>query len=181
MFKIGFYGGKMLPVHLGHIFCIRQAARQCQELHVILFHSSPNEQLLISQSPFPHFFLHPHVRAKILKEEFKHEQNIFIHSINAQQCVSSDMMTKNDNFANKEFITEVIKKNPDAIFSSESSYSNFFSQLYPQAQHVLIDPERENYPISGTLIRNLKLEEALQHLPKTYHSRCFNFSFHKEQ
>ena len=86
MFKIGFYGGKMLPVHLGHIFCIRQAARQCQELHVILFHSSPNEQLLISQSPFPHFFLHPHVRAKILKEEFKHEQNICTFQWNLTTC-----------------------------------------------------------------------------------------------
>lgn len=168
MFKIGFYGGKMLPVHLGHIFCIKQAAQQCEELHALLFHSAPNEKLLISYSAFPHFFLHPHIRAKILRDELKNEKNVFIHSINAQICVPNDMMIGNDNFDNKEFVTSMIQKNPDVIFSSEPSYSNFLSHLYPQAQHVLIDPERKNFPISGTLIRNLELKEAAQYLPKAY-------------
>ncbi len=172
MFKIGFYGGKILPVHLGHIFCIKQAAQQCEELHVILFHSSDDEQRLISQSCFPHFFLQPHVREKILREEFKNEKNIFIHSVNAQRCVPTKMMVENNNFENKEFITALIKKNPDAIFSSEPNYSTFFSQLYPHAQHIIIDPERKNLPISGNLIRNLQLQDAISLLPETY--KLFN-------
>lgn len=168
MFKIGFYGGKMLPVHLGHIFCIEQAIKQCEELHVLLFHSSPNEKLLISHSLFSHFFLHPHIRAEILREELKNKKNIFIHNINAQICVPCNKMIKDDNFENKEFVTTMIKKNPDAIFSSEPSYCSFFSHLYPQAQHILIDPERKNFPISGTLIRNLEFEKATPLLPQSY-------------
>ena len=78
------------------------------------------------------------------------------------------MMIENNNFENKEFITAMIKKNPDAIFSSEPSYSTFFSQLYPQAQNILIDPKRKNLLISGTLIRNLQLQNAISFLPKSY-------------
>lgn len=110
MFKIGFFGGKMLPVHVGHIFCIKYAAQQCEELHVLLFHSIPKEQLLISQSTFPKELLQPEIREKVLKEEFKNEKNIFIYSIDAQRCVSQEAMSKGDNFDNTEFVIERVKK-----------------------------------------------------------------------
>jgi len=158
----------MLPVHLGHIFCIQYAAQLCQQLHVLLFHSSPHEKILITQSTFPHFFLQPHIRETILRTEFQNKKNIFIHSINATECVSHSSMTANENFQNKEFIITLIQKNPDAIFSSEPPYSNFFSQLYPQAQHILVDPERKNFNISGTSIRKLNFENAKHLLPKSY-------------
>ena len=34
---IGFYGGKFLPMHKGHLYCIDTAARMCDHVAVILF------------------------------------------------------------------------------------------------------------------------------------------------
>ncbi|MDR2402312.1 MAG: adenylyltransferase/cytidyltransferase family protein [Cytophagales bacterium] len=168
MFKIGFCGGKMLPVHIGHVFSIRQAAQQCAELHVFLFHSSLQEQLLISKSIFPKDLLQPAIREKILREEFKNEKNIFIYSIDGQRCVSQDAMLNDDNFANAEFLIEIVKKNPEAVFSGEPSYSNFFKKIYPQAQHIIIDEKRKNFPTSGILVRSLEFKNALPLLPESY-------------
>jgi len=39
------------------------------------------------------------------------------------------------------------------IFSSEPTYSTHFSKYYPEAKHVVVDPERKSYPISSTDIR----------------------------
>ena len=175
MFKIGFFGGKMLPVHIGHIFCIKQAAQQCEELHVLLFHSFPEEQFLISKSTFPKELLQPEIREKVLREEFKNEKNIFIYSIDAQRCVSQEAMSKGDNFDNAEFVIERVKKNPEVVFSSEPSYSNFFQKVYPQAQRIIIDAERKKIPVSGTLVRSLELKNALHLLPKSYKPFCKKF------
>lgn len=168
MFDIGFYGGKMLPVHLGHIFCIEQAALQCHQLHVILFHSSETEKSLVAYSSLHKKILSPEIREFVLRETFKREKKIFIHSINAQQCVSSEDILKKKKFSDVEFVSKILKKNPNAIFSSEPSYSNFFSQLYPHAQQIIIDAERKNFPISGTLLRNLSFKEAKKFLPQAY-------------
>ena len=47
----------------------------------------------------------------------------------------------------------------DAVYSSEESYGEYFSRASPWAKHVLVDPPRIVYPISGTKIRNMKDEE----------------------
>ena len=47
--------------------------------------------------------------------------------------------------ANK--IKQAIDKPIDFIFSSEESYTEIFSKLYPEAKHILIDPERKGYKI----------------------------------
>ena len=33
----GLYGGKFMPLHKGHFFCIDTAARQCDKVVVIMF------------------------------------------------------------------------------------------------------------------------------------------------
>lgn len=168
MFKIGFFGGKMLPVHIGHVFCIKEAAKRCEELHVLLFHSLSNEQSLIAKSVLPKKLLLPEVREWVLREEFKGEKNIFIHAINGSNCMSSETLLNSDNFDNIKLVTEIIHKFPDVIFSSESSYSHFFEIIYPNTEHVIIDEKREHYPISGTLVRGLELDKALEFLPESY-------------
>ena len=46
-FKCGFYGGKFLPFHAGHKYCIRVAAQECERLVVIFFSNSEEETEII--------------------------------------------------------------------------------------------------------------------------------------
>ena len=36
-FKAGMYGGKFMPFHKGHLYCVEQASKMCEKLYVILF------------------------------------------------------------------------------------------------------------------------------------------------
>ena len=36
-FRIGMYGGKFLPFHKGHDYCVRVAAQECETVFVLLF------------------------------------------------------------------------------------------------------------------------------------------------
>jgi len=40
---IGFFGGKFLPMHKGHLYCIDTAARQCDHVVVIMFINGDEE------------------------------------------------------------------------------------------------------------------------------------------
>jgi HTH-type transcriptional repressor of NAD biosynthesis genes len=41
----------------------------------------------------------------------------------------------------------------DKVFSSEPSYSEHFTRMYPEAEHVILDADRKIVPISATEIR----------------------------
>ena len=36
-YEIGMYGGKFMPFHKGHRFCVETAALECEVIYVILF------------------------------------------------------------------------------------------------------------------------------------------------
>ena len=39
----GFYGGKFMPLHKGHLYCIDVAAHQCDKVDVIMFINGDEE------------------------------------------------------------------------------------------------------------------------------------------
>ena len=41
--KIGFYGGKFLPFHIGHAYAAIKALESCDILYLILFHGGKQE------------------------------------------------------------------------------------------------------------------------------------------
>ena len=49
-YKCGFYGGKFLPFHAGHKYCIRVAAEECNRLVVIFFSNSEEERKIIRKN-----------------------------------------------------------------------------------------------------------------------------------
>lgn len=42
--KIGFYGGKFLPFHIGHAYAVIKALESCDVLYLILFHGGEQEE-----------------------------------------------------------------------------------------------------------------------------------------
>lgn len=167
---VGVFGGKFLPLHLGHVYAILSAARMCRELHLFLFYNTPGENEKIGDSLFPKYLLFPSVRADILRNEFKEYENIKIHSVDCEQFLdsSNDSPSESDlwNYRSN-IIREMISCNPDIIFSSEEGYVKYFETAYPSSRVVLLDPARETMHISGTMIRQYGAMKYWDYLPLT--------------
>ena len=43
--KIGFFGGKFIPFHKGHLYCVDFASRICDKVYVILFDTPESRYL----------------------------------------------------------------------------------------------------------------------------------------
>ena len=50
-YKIGMYGGKFLPFHKGHKFCVDTAAQECEKVYVILFWGGADEEKILEDYP----------------------------------------------------------------------------------------------------------------------------------
>ena len=42
-YEVGMYGGKFMPFHKGHNYCIEVASSECELLHVIMFYGGDDE------------------------------------------------------------------------------------------------------------------------------------------
>jgi len=52
------------------------------------------------------------------------------------------------------------------VFSSEHAYTEFFNVLYPDAEHVVVDANREKYTISATKLRTEGVYKNWELLPE---------------
>jgi NadR type nicotinamide-nucleotide adenylyltransferase len=130
----GLIVGKFYPPHNGHHFLIDEALKQCDELHVVIWWSGV-ESILVD------------ARFDILKEMHPRAK------IWEQQCeIIPDY--ESDNVWSQHI--ELLKKlgsieKYDVVFSSEGYGSELARRI--GAEHICIDRDRVNHPISGTAIR----------------------------
>lgn len=172
---IGFWGGKMLPVHTGHIHSILTAASYCDELHVVLFYNEVEEKKWVSRSKFPQHLLTPKFREMVLRAELKDYPYIKIHAINSAACSLAAKLGGITETTWKSESREVLAKigrQPDLVFSSEPAYDEDFKACYPNAKHILIDVDRDLFPISGTEMRRDGAFKHWDFVPKTYKKYC---------
>lgn len=151
-YKIGMYGGKFLPLHKGHRYCIETAARECEKVYVILFYGGVQEEQALLEHPEEYLSL---------KERKKHLINVcseFDNVIPAFIDVSSLRLSngEEDWDAETPLVREIVGKRLDAVYSGEPSYDDYFKRAYPEAVHRIVDSNRITFPISGTKIRNMK-------------------------
>ena len=167
---IGFYGGKFLPLHLGHIYSILYAASRCDELHVFLFTNSYNEEKNISESKFPKDLLKPDIRELILKYEFENYGNVFTHTIDCKEAFKN--LNKDGwDYCSSEVLDKA-KVLPTVIFSSEVEQEKHFKLIYPFAKFELIDRDRLMFNINSTKIRLEGAFSNWDYLPRSYKALC---------
>ena len=157
-YKIGMYGGKFIPFHKGHYFCLNIAAFFCDKVYCILFYGGDQElEILKNDTILDKKYLNVEAR----KEEILHICSKFSNVepvfIDVTKCKTID--GKEDWDAETPLVLNACGK-LNAVFSSEKSYDEYFRRAYPWAEHVLVDPPRENYPISATMLRNMTEKEA---------------------
>ncbi len=156
---VGFIGGKFLPLHLGHVNAIVEAANQCDELYVVLSHSEKRDSRFCKGSKMKYI---PGVRRlSWLRQVTADMENV--------KVIDVEDSYGDEDYDWSEGAFEIklrIGKKIDLIFSSEKSYSKIFKELYPESRHVIIDSLREKFPISGTEIRERGVFECWDFLPQ---------------
>lgn len=152
---VGFFGGKFMPLHKGHLFCIDTAARQCDKVVVIMFINGDDEHKINKE----HHEKELSVDSRIgqLKKVCALYDNVSFFIIDDDCCRNPDGTN------NWDMETPLVREHVphmDYVYSSEPSYGDYFKRAYPEATHVIVDEKRINYPISATMIRAMKtLEE----------------------
>lgn len=157
-YKIGMYGGKFLPFHLGHKYCVEFAARECEKVYVILFWGGADEEVILRD--FPEVWLSVEERRRQMNkicEEACEFSEIIPAEIDLTGLRLSDGSEDWD--AETPLVRALLGNKLDAVYSSEESYGEYFKRAYPEAIHRLVDVKREHFPISGTKIRKMGTEE----------------------
>ena len=153
-YKTGMYGGKFMPFHKGHQYCVETAASECETVYVILFLGGADEERILQQ--YPEIWLSPEERIRQMNricEEAGKSAEVIPAVIDISKLRLPD--GSEDWEAETPLVRQLIGSRLDAVYSSEESYGEYFSHAYPEAVHRLVDVRRIHYPISGTEIREM--------------------------
>lgn len=161
IYKRGFYGGKFLPFHKGHKYCIEKALEECEEVVVILFYGGEDEVECIEQG----FICSPDQlksenRIRIINSWCRNFANIRFVALDTEYIHNEAKLTGIDTWdAETKYVMATVGEF-QAVYSSEPSYDAYFKRAYPFAEHRLVDVPRIHVPISGTMIRAMTDDEG---------------------
>lgn len=158
--KVGMFGGKFLPCpHMGHVYAMIRASTMVEELHVIVSYDEEHEKKMCAGSKIAH--IPPRVRLRWWSQLTKDMPHVHVHAVYEQQTGHISDWERG-----AEGIKAAIGKPIDTVFSSEHAYTEIFRNLYPEAKHIVIDANRETYPISGTMLRTEGVMKHWHMLPE---------------
>ena len=169
----GFFGGKFLPFHRGHLDCILRCASECEKLYVVLMANSEEERRILADRnrAFPAEHLSAHTREIVMRAELAPFENI---EVIVYDCREADERAvregKHPWFYECHDMVSLMGRF-DVAYSSEPAYSDNFRMFYPWAEAVVLDEHRRRVPISATAIRNMPFYEAYDHLTREYQKR----------
>lgn len=154
----GFYGGKFFPMHKGHLHCIEAMSKKCDHGMVIMFINGKDERDYYETHPWePDLSIRNRIAQ--LKRAAAMFPNVEWHIIDCWNLRKPDGTEDWD--AETPLVREVLP-HIDYVFSSEPDYDGYFEKAYPEAEHVIVDVDRDEVPISATMIRNMKQEDRKQ-------------------
>ena len=154
-YKIGMYGGKFMPFHKGHKYCVEVAVNECEKVYVILFFGGSDEEEILKLDKS--CYLSVESRKKKVLELTSNYNNAIPIFIDVSKCRHKDGSEDWD--SETPLVRNVVGNMLDAVYSSEESYGEYFKRAYPEAVHRLVDVKRIHYPISGTKIRKMEKED----------------------
>jgi HTH-type transcriptional regulator, transcriptional repressor of NAD biosynthesis genes len=127
--------GKFLPLHKGHQYLIETALKQSKHVTLILCQNDHK------------YTIDPEIRVGWIRELYPQLNVIVYHHGDALDSTSTAISSTWAKLAVK-----ILGFVPDAVFSSEI-YGQTFAKCMGST-HVMVDIDRQKYPISGTQIRS---------------------------
>lgn len=145
--SLGVIVGKFLPLHTGHINFINKCSTKVDKLIVVLCYSDKNSEIC-KDNGIPEIKKTDQLRW--LHTIYQDIEHIEIRSID-----ESNIPVYPDGW--KEYIKlvkEVVPEKIDYMFSSEPAYDEHYKKLLPEAEHIIVDPDRKDMGISATMVRS---------------------------
>ena len=154
----GLIFGKFAPLTLGHLELIDQALRYCDKLYLFL---SFDQKFVDTQPEWIRPKLSLANRLRDLKDMVQEASERGFHAPDRVRCVVGYVDESNipgypeGAKAYEELIRGALPAGVTLhkAFSSEKEYDSYFSDHFPECEHVIIDADRTTVPISATKIR----------------------------
>lgn len=156
---VGFFGGKFLPFHLGHLYAIVSASNQVDELYVVLCSSEKRDREFAERDDFP--YIPPEVRLSWIGKTIADMGNVHLIEVKDKFGITDYNWEKGSNN-----IKKAIGKPITHIFTSENGDLINYNKYYPAAKKVVVDADRKAIPVSATKLRN-DFFNNWQYLPKS--------------
>jgi bifunctional NMN adenylyltransferase/nudix hydrolase len=155
-FKLGFFLGRLQPIHHMHEQMIRIGLHNCEQMIILL---GSAQEVGTIMNPFDW-----QLRKKLIEKVFKHDKNVHIIPI---PDLTADKLSSYDwgNYV-LTLIFQKMGMYPDLmICGSEQSNEGWFDKERDQTINKLF-VSRLTDPVSGTFIRQLLLEKKYGELEK---------------
>lgn len=154
--KVGIFIGKFMPLHKGHVRSIIEAYTKCDKLYVLLCYKDSD--------PIPRF--ERELALSKLISDLDNVDHYIIDETNVPEYPNGFEIMCN------KFRT-VVENKIDYVFCGEKDYIDGFNKFMPEAEVILLDPNRSIVPISATKIRSspYKYWEFISDYIKNYYTK----------
>jgi HTH-type transcriptional repressor of NAD biosynthesis genes len=145
--KVGLFPGKFLPPHRGHITAILRAHALCDRLYVVISERTVEDTALCATANVPH--IAGVLRQRWLSQEL---QGLGIHVLLQNEDAIAPFPQGWGDYA--KLLMHNVPELFNVIFGGEESYRDGHRLHFPGIDYTVLDPQRTQWPISGTAIRN---------------------------
>lgn len=155
-YKVGFFGGKFMPLHKGHYHVLEKAAAECEKVYFVMYAGGEEERKAADSDPYGAYLLPEERFNRVIAAASDFDNVIPVYF-----DVSDYMLPDGSEDWNAEVDQVYCFTGPylDAIYGSEPAYSAYYRENFPGAVYVIVDPDRHDVNISATAIRNMTPEQ----------------------
>ncbi len=147
MHKTGVYFGRFLPPHRGHLNTIINASTMCEKLYVVVSFNEENTRILCEEDNFP--YIDGNTRVKWLCQQLADLSHIVVLLLD-----EGDIHKQENQWQLWcELLQQTIPSKIDVLFTGEYDYTEKLEDRFPDAEVMLLDPQRSRYPIFSKEIR----------------------------
>ena len=132
--KKGFTIGKFAPFHKGHEYLIQKGIDEMDEFYIVIYDT-------------PQFNISVETKKNWIQCQFPNAKILYAFNSPKQYGLDEESVK-----IQMEYLSEIIKDIPVNHFYSSEEYGAYVAE-YLDIKNVVVDPKREVFPISSSMVR----------------------------